>query len=71
MHEWTSIIINSFHLFQRTLFIKAFDFLRIANSVPNKGKSSILPLFNGAELLSSTSDKAKLFAETFSDNSKS
>ena len=51
--------------------IKAFDFLRIANSVPNKGKSSIPPLFNGAELLSSTSDKAKFFAETFSDNSKS
>ena len=25
MHECTSIIINSFHLFQRTLFNKGFD----------------------------------------------
>ena len=36
------------------------DFWRIANSVLNKGKSAIPPLFNGPEVLSSTSDKAKL-----------
>ena len=42
---------------------------RIANSVLNKGKSAILPLFNGLEVLSSGSDKAKLFAEHFSKNS--
>ena len=34
-------------------------FLRIANSVLNKGKSAIPPLFNGLEVLSSASDKAK------------
>ena len=45
------------------------DFWRIANSVLNKGKSAIPPLFNGLEVLSSTSDKAKLFAENFSKNS--
>ena len=45
------------------------DFWRIANSVLNKGKSAILPLFNVPEVLSSTSDKAKLFAENFSKNS--
>ena len=45
------------------------DFWRIANSVLNKGKSAIPPLFNGPEVLSSTSDKAKLFAENFSVNS--
>ena len=45
------------------------DFLRIANSVLNKGKSDIPPLFNGPEVLSSGSDKAKLFAENFSKNS--
>ena len=39
---------------------------RIANSVFNKGKSAIPPLFNGPEVLSSASDKAKLFAEIFS-----
>ena len=44
-------------------------FWRIANSVLNKGKSAIPPLFNGPEVLSSTSDKAKLFAENFSKNS--
>ena len=42
---------------------------RIANSVLNKGKSAIPPLFNGPEVLSSASDKAKLFAENFSLNS--
>ena len=45
------------------------DFWRIANSVLNKGKSAIPPLFNGPEVLSSASDKAKLFAENFSMNS--
>ena len=38
---------------------------RIANSVLNKGKSAIPLLFNGPEVLSSASDKAKLFAENF------
>ena len=45
------------------------DFWRTANSVLNKGKSAIPPLFNGPEVLSSASDKAKLFAENFSKNS--
>ena len=45
------------------------DFWRIANSVLSKGKSAIPPLFNGPEVLSSGSDKAKLFAENFSLNS--
>ena len=47
----------------------SLDFWRIANSVLNKGKSAIPPLFNGPEVLSSASDKAKLFAENFSKNS--
>ena len=42
---------------------------RIANSVLNKGKSAIPPLFNRLEVLSSASDKAKLFAKNFSKNS--
>ena len=45
------------------------DFLLIANSVFNKGKSAIPPLFNGLEVLSCASDKAKLFAKNFSKNS--
>ena len=45
------------------------DFWRSANSVLNKGKSAIPPLFNGPEVLSSASDKAKLFPENFSLNS--
>ena len=44
------------------------DFWRIANSVLNEGKSSIPPLFNGPDVLSSASDKAKLFAENLSLN---
>ena len=45
------------------------DFGRIANSVLNKGKSAIPPLFNRPEVLSSASDKAKSFAKNFSKNS--
>ena len=45
------------------------DFWRIANSVLNKGKSAIPPLFNRPEMLSSASDKVKLFAKNFSKNS--
>ena len=46
-----------------------WDFWRIANSVLNKGKSPIPPLFNGPVLLSSASDKAKLSPKKFSKNS--
>ena len=45
------------------------DFWQIANSVLNKRKSAISPLFNGPEVLPSASDKAKLFAKNFSKNS--
>ena len=45
------------------------DFWQIANSFLNLGKSAIPPLFNGPEVLSSASGKAKLFAENFSKNS--
>ena len=45
------------------------DFLQIANSISNKGKSAILPLFNRPKVLPSASDKAKLFAKNFSKNS--
>ena len=44
------------------------DFWHIANSVLNKGKSVIPSLFNYPKVLSSASDKAKLFAENFSKN---
>ena len=45
------------------------DFWRIANSVLSKGKSAIPPLFSSPEVLSSASNKAKLFAENFWKNS--
>ena len=45
------------------------DFWRIANSVLNKGKSAIPPLFNGQKVLFSACDNAKLFAKNFSKNS--
>ena len=45
------------------------DLWLLANSVLNKLKSAIPPLFNGLEVLSSTSDKAKVFAENFPNNS--
>ena len=45
------------------------DFCQNADSVLHKGKSAIPPLFNGPEVLSSASDKAKLFAKNFFKNS--
>ena len=41
----------------------------IVNSVLNKGKSAIPPLFNGPEVLASAYDKTRLFAENVSKNS--
>ena len=49
--------------------LSSHDLWQIANSVLNKGKSAIPHLFNGPEVLSSASDKAKLFAENFLMNS--
>ena len=49
--------------------LSSWDFWQIANSVLNKGKSTIPPLFIDPEVLSSGSDKAKLFTENFSRNS--
>ena len=45
------------------------DFWRIANSVLDKGRSAIPPLFSGLEVLSSPSDKEKSLAENFSMSS--
>ena len=45
------------------------DFWRIANSVLNKDRSVIPPLFNGPEVLPSAYDKAKFSATNFSKNS--
>ena len=45
------------------------DFWQIANSVLNKGKSAIPPLINSPEVLFSASNKRKLFAKNFSNNS--
>ena len=44
-------------------------FWQIASSVLNKGKSTIPPLCNRPEVLSSASDKVKLFAKNFAKNS--
>ena len=44
-------------------------FWQIANSVPNKYKSAIVPQFNDPMVFSSVSSKPKLFVENFSMNS--
>ena len=50
--------------FPRNLALETF-----ANSVLDRGKSAIPPLFNCWEVLPSASDKAKLLANKFSENS--
>ena len=47
----------------------SWDFWQIANSVLSKGKFAIPSLFIGLKVLSSASDKGKLFAKNFSKNS--
>jgi len=49
--------------------LESRDFWRICNSVLNRNKSSIPPLFNHLGVLASSKDKADLFAKTFSENS--
>ena len=49
--------------------VGSWDFWRVTNSVLSKGKSAVTPLFNYVEVLSSASDKAKLIAKSFSNNS--
>ena len=64
-------------LFWKCLFFLTLVFLKLgsgefrrnASNLFNKGKYAIPPLFNGQEMLSSASDKVKLFAENFSKNS--
>ena len=51
------------------LKLDSWDFWHIANSVLNKGKSFIPPLFSSSEVFCSASDKAKLFSKNFSKNS--
>ena len=46
------------------MFLAGFTSLSVLH-----GKSAIPPQFNGQEVLSSASDKAKLFAENISKNS--
>ena len=50
-------------------FVQQVMIIISTNSDLNKGKSAVPPLFNGLEVLSSTSDKPKLFAKNFSKNS--
>ena len=44
-------------------------FCQIANNLLHKGRTAIPPLFKGQEVLSSGSDKTKLFPKIFSKNS--
>ena len=52
-----------------SLKLVSHNFRRTAKSVLNKAKSAKLLLFNGPEVLSSASDRSKLFAKHFSNNS--
>ena len=46
----------------------SWDYWQIANSVLNKGKSAIPPLFTNPKVLSSASDDTKQFVKNFSKN---
>ena len=52
--------------FQRLCFC---DYWRTANSVINKGKSPICPMFSSSEGAPYAPDKAEVFAKIFSQNS--
>ena len=69
------LMLQNFHILMKqknlktSLKLGSWGFWYIANSVLNKGKSAIHPLFNSLEVLSSASDKAKLFAKNISKSS--
>ena len=44
------------------------DFWKIFNSISNKGKSAIPPLFDGLNVITSAKDKAELLARSFASN---
>ena len=45
------------------------NFIEFANSVQGRGKSTMPPLFNSSDVLSSAYDKTKLIAKNYSKNS--
>ena len=49
--------------------ISSRNFCHIYKSVTNSGKSSVPPLFNGDKVITSSVDKAGLFATLFCENS--
>ena len=57
------------HMLIKQESIWLLDFWQIPDSVLNKGKSTIPPLFHSQEVLLSASDKTKLFAKNFCKNS--
>ena len=59
--------VKGFTFFQK---LGSHGFSWIANSILNKVKSAIAPLFNNPDVLSSESDKTKLLAKNFPKNSK-
>ena len=82
LYRWLTYLLGSqtlsltVLLFWRYLFLLTLVFLKLgsgefwqnARNLLDKGKSATPALFNGEEVLSSASDKAKLFAENFSKN---
>ena len=52
-----------------SIISQKLDIWWIANSVLSKGAYAVLPQFSHVKVLSSASDKAKLFAKNFSKNS--
>ena len=63
---WERSIANKYHPKKYHQVIGTFG--QIANSVLNKDRSVVPPLFSRPEVLSSASDKAKLFAKNISSN---
>lgn len=68
------ILLNLLTLFQqeKSITSQKFDYHNlghVANSILNKIKSAISPLFNDPEELPSASAKAKLFAENLTERS--
>ena len=62
---FTGSFIQIYPVMNQSIQISSQDFWLFANSVLNKAKSAIPPLFNGLEVFSSASDKTSCLLKTF------
>lgn len=60
--------VQSFHAKDENKRPSYCEFWKFTNPIVNRGKTSVSPIINGPEVITSSSDKAKLFVMNFASN---